>query len=208
VTKHERSGYEFLEQGHLVLLALQFSLVVSTLARDGVDGLRGGIVGVLAVTVFVFIMNRRLARDDGNRSAARWIIAWRSGVLAVLAVATLLVALDQSRPIGAPESVRRLPFVMLWVVICLKGAAVGKLKPGGLLGLRVYWTLRSHLAWDKAHRTLGRILFGGGLVGLAASPVLPPPTSLALLVLLVATGVILALAESWQVWRSDPERAS
>ena len=208
MTTNERPGYELLEKGHLVLFAMQFALVGSILARDGVDGLRGGIVWFLAVTVFVFIMNRRLARDDGNRRATRWIVAWRMGVLAALAVGTLLVAFDQSRPTGAPESVRQLPFMMLWVVICLKGAAVGKLKPGGLLGLRVYWTLRSHLAWDKAHRTLGRILFGGGLIGLAASTVLPPPTSLALLVLLVATGVIVALAESWQVWRSDPERAS
>jgi uncharacterized membrane protein len=102
--------------------------------------------------------------------------------------------------------VRELPWVLLWVVICLKGAAVGKLKPGGLLGLRVYWTLRSHLAWDRAHRTLGRILFWGGLLGLTASPAVSRPTSVALLALVVATGVTVALAESRQVWRSDPER--
>lgn len=206
MTTHAEPGYEFLEQAHLVLFVLQFSMVASILARDGVDGLRGGIVGLVVVTIAVFAVNRRLARDDGNRSAARWIVAWRTGVLSVLAVATLLVTLGQSRA-AIPGSVRELPIVLLWVVICLKGAAVGKLKPGGLLGLRVSWTLRSHLAWDRAHRTLGRILFWGGLLGLAASPALSLPTSVALLALVVATGVTVALAESWHVWRSDPERS-
>jgi uncharacterized membrane protein len=207
MTTRAQPGYEFLEKAHLVLFALQFSMMVSVVAHDGMDGLRGGIVGLVAATVVVFVVNRRLARDDGNRSAVRWIVAWRTAVLSVLAVATLLVTFGQSRAAGIPGPVRELPIVLLWVVICLKGAAAGKLKPGGLLGLRVYWTLRSHLAWDRAHRTLGRILFWGGLLGLAASPAVSLPTSVALLALVVATGVTVALAESWQVWRSDPERS-
>ncbi len=206
MTTHAEPGYGFLEQAHLVLFALQFSMVTSILAHDGAGGLRGGIVGLVAVTIAVFGVNRRLARDDGNRGAAPWIVAWRTGVLSVLAVATLLVTVGQSSA-AIPGSVRELPIVLLWVVIGLKGAAVGKLKPGGLLGLRVSWTLRSHLAWDRAHRTLGRILFWGGLLGLAASPALSLPTSVALLALVVATGVTVALAESWHVWRSDPERS-
>ena len=206
MTTHAEPGYEFLEKAHLVLFALQFSMVASILARDGEDGLRGGVVGLVAATIAVFAANRRLAGDAANRGAVQWIVAWRTGLLSVLAVATLLVTLGPSRA-AVPGAVRELPIVLIWVVLCLKGAAIGKLKPNGLLGLRVPWTLRSHLAWDRAHRTLGRILFWGGLLGLAASPAVSLQTTLALLALVVTSGITVALAESWHVWRSDPERS-
>jgi len=99
-------------------------------------------------------------------------------------------------------------FALLWLVIALKGAGIGKLKPGSAMGLRVYWTCRSRLAWDRAHRVLGRILFWGGLVGLATSLVVPPFTSLALWAATVALAVTTALLESWRTWRLDPDRVA
>jgi uncharacterized membrane protein len=202
------AGYERLQQAHLVLLAAQASLAVSIVVRAGADQVPGVIATLAAVSVVLLTMNRRIARDGPNRGAARWIVAWRSGVLAVLALSTLLVGLDHYRAPAVPETLRQLPLAALWIVISLKGAAVGKLKPGGILGLRVYWTLRSHLAWDRAHRTLGRILFWGGLIGLTVNPLLPPPASMTLWVAVVVTAVIMALTESRLAWRSDPERAS
>jgi uncharacterized membrane protein len=90
--------------------------------------------------------------------------------------------------------------------LALKGAAAGRFKPGGYLGLRVYWTTHSRLAWDRAHRVLGRVLFWGGLVGLATSFVMPWPASIALFFATVTLAVSLALLESWRTWRDDPDR--
>ncbi|MGE0864442.1 MAG: hypothetical protein AB7P34_11120 [Vicinamibacterales bacterium] len=160
MTTHAEPGYEFLERAHLVLFALPLSMVASILARDGVYGLRGRIVGLVAVTIPVFGVNRRLVHDAGNRRAGRWIAAWRTGVLSVLAVATLLVTLGQTAAIPGPE-----------------------------------------------RELLGRILFWGGLLGLAAAPALSLPMSVTLRMLLVLTGVTIALAQSCPVWRSDPERS-
>jgi uncharacterized membrane protein len=72
--------------------------------------------------------------------------------------------------------------------------------------LRVYWTTHSRLAWERAHRVLGRVLFWGGLVGLAASFVMPWLASIALFVANIALAVALALVESWRTWRNDPDR--
>jgi uncharacterized membrane protein len=94
----------------------------------------------------------------------------------------------------------------MWSIIALKGAGVGKLKPGSAAGLRVPWTIQSRLAWDRAHRTLGRVLFWGGLVGLTASLVAPLFTSIAMLFATVACAVTAALFESWRAWRFDPDR--
>ena len=66
--------------------------------------------------------------------------------------------------------------------------------------------MRSRLAWDRAHRVLGRVLFWGGLAGLAASFVTPPPASIALFMATVGLAVSLALFESWRTWRGDPDR--
>jgi uncharacterized membrane protein len=94
----------------------------------------------------------------------------------------------------------------MWAALALKGAAAGRFKPGGYLGLRVYWTTHSRLAWDRAHRVLGRVLFWGGLVGLAAGFVMPWPASFALFFATVVLAVSLALLESWRTWRDDPDR--
>jgi uncharacterized membrane protein len=75
-----------------------------------------------------------------------------------------------------------------------------------MLGLRVYWTTHSRLAWERAHRVLGRVLFWGGLAGLAMSFVMPMFASLALLGATLTLAVLLALFESRRSWRDDPDR--
>ena len=87
-----------------------------------------------------------------------------------------------------------------------EGAGIGKLKPGSAMGLCVPWTKQSRLAWDRAHRTLGRVLFWGGLIGLATSLVVNPLVTVALWFITVALAVSTALFESWRTWRIDPER--
>ena len=124
----------------------------------------------------------------------------------MLAVITVFVVFYRYLPVVTPEMAGRGIYALLWGVIALKGAAMGKLKPGGALGLRVPWTLNSRLAWEKAHRTLGRILFWFGLIGLVVSPVIPPMVSIGLWFATVLSGVTLALVEARQTWHADPER--
>jgi uncharacterized membrane protein len=85
---------------------------------------------------------------------------------------------------------------------------IGKLKPNRVIGLRVPWAVESRLAWDKAHRALGRALFWVGLAGLASSLSIPPTLSMTLIIAAVVTAVTLALIEARSAWRSDPERGS
>jgi hypothetical protein len=94
----------------------------------------------------------------------------------MLTRATLTVGFYRLVPEAAPapEFVPRGLFALLWIVIALKGAGIGKLTPGSGMGLRVSWTKQSRLAWDRGHRALGRILFWGGLIGLATSLVVSP----------------------------------
>jgi uncharacterized membrane protein len=149
---------------------------------------------------------RRLARTQVARGAVIWFTASRAAVLAVLVIPSLLVVFRALATPPARDVTVTATFAAMWAALALKGAAAGKFKPGGYLGLRVYWTTHSRLAWDRAHRVLGRVLFWGGLVGLAASFVVPWSASIALFFATVVLAVSLALLESWRTWRDDPDR--
>jgi uncharacterized membrane protein len=181
----EHAGLDFLGKSALVLLTFQV----------------GGLAHMFAVT------QHRLARTQVARGAVAWFTASRAAVFAVLAIASALVVFGGlATPPARDVSITAMVAAM-WAAIALKGAAAGRFKPGGYLGLRVYWTTHSRLAWDRAHRVLGRVLFWGGLVGLAGSFVMPWPASMGLLFATVALAVSLALVESWRTWRDDPDRS-
>jgi uncharacterized membrane protein len=200
--------FDFLEKAGLVVLALQLALFAGLWVNTGFDAASNRFPTFVMATALFVAGQRKLAAMPPDRGAARWIVAARAGVLALLGFGSLVVAFDRLAPQAAPapDFIARGMFALMWVVIALKGAAMGKLKPNRFIGLRVSWTKQSRLAWDRAHRTLGRVLFWGGIAGLATSLVIPPFASLAMWGGTVAAGVSAALIESWRTWRLDPER--
>jgi uncharacterized membrane protein len=201
--------FDLLEKAGLVVLALQVAIFAKMWGDFGFDHATDGFPLVFIMLTSLFIAaQRKLGAQPPNRGAARWILASRVAVLTMLAFATLVVGFYGLVPDAAPppDIVPRALIALLWTVIALKGAGVGKLKPGGAFGLRVPWTLQSRLAWDRAHRVLGRVLFYGGIVGLAASLVAPLPTSAVMWALTVGLAVTSGLVASRRAWRLDPQR--
>ncbi len=200
---------DFLEKAGLVLMALQAAIFANLWGASGFERASNGFPILVVCTAVFVATQRKLVASPPNRGAARWIRASRTAVLALFALGTLAVGVHRlapgAMPVGRAVVLRGL-FALLWVIIALKGAGIGKLKPGSAMGLCVPWTKRSRLAWDRAHRALGRILFWGGLAGLATSLVVAPLTSMALWAATVAVGVTAGLIESWRTWRVDPDR--
>ncbi|MFZ0427369.1 MAG: SdpI family protein [Acidobacteriota bacterium] len=210
MTDNEKGDFDFLERAGFVLMALQIAIFGYMWVAEGLDRASDGFPIFVVCTGVFLAGQRRLVVKPPNRGAARWILASRAAVLAFLTLGTLAVGFHRIVPstTPAPQFILRVLFALLWVVIALKGAAVGKLKPGSAMGLCVSWTRHSRLAWDRAHRTLGRILFWGGLIGLATSLIVAPLTSMAMWAATVALAVAAALIESWRTWRVDPDRSS
>ena len=200
------SPWSLLHLGLLVLLALQVALIAARVLSNGADALAGAPLGVMAATVVLAANNRRLAADSKIGALTGWLVALRSGVALVLVAATGALIFDRYLSTTAPDEFARGVCALLWLVLTIKGALVGKLKPNGVIGLRVPWTLESRLAWDKAHRTLGRALFWVGLAGLASSLSIPPTISMPLIIAAIVSALTLALIEARSAWRSDPER--
>jgi uncharacterized membrane protein len=202
------SPWSLLHLALLALLPLQAALIAAQVVSSGADALLGAPLGVMAATVVFAVNNRRLAAEPHVGALTGWLVALRCVVALVLVAATGALIFDRYLSATAPEEFARGVCALLWLVLTIKGALVGKLKPNGIIGLRVPWTLESRLAWDKAHRTLGRALFWIGLVGLASSLSIPPTSSMALMVAAIVSAVTLALIEARSAWRSDPERGA
>ena len=201
------AGLDLIGKAALVLLAFQFGGLAHLMFVQGLDGPPRGYLFMVMFTALFAGMQRRLARTEVPRGAVTWFTASRVAVFAVLVIISVLAVFRELAAPPARDVTLTATFAAMWAALALKGAAAGKFKPGGYLGLRVYWTMRSRLAWDRAHRVLGRVLFWGGLIGLASSFVMPWPASFALFSATVALAVSLALLESWRSWRNDPDRS-
>jgi immunity protein, SdpI family len=196
--------YHQVAQLTVVLLLFQAAFMLGQLFNDAPYS--GSMTGMLVATVALAVVNRRLLADSQGRHASGYILAWRYGALLFIAVASALVALRTYAPQAVPNGTPTVIAMLLSAVIALKGALLGKLKPGGVLGLRLRWTCQSRLAWEKAHRLMGRILFLGGLVGLLAAPFVSFVVIFAGIGSVILIGVTSGAFEGWHVWRNDPER--
>jgi uncharacterized membrane protein len=208
MTDTTKREFDFLEQAALVVLVLQFALFAKMWSDLGLDRAADNFPALMLGTALFVVAQRRIAAQPPSLGAAGWMLASRAAALAMLALGTLAIGIKRLAPDAAPEPalVAGGVFALMWTVIALKGAGVGKLKPGSAAGLRVRWTLQSRLAWDRAHRVLGRVLFFGGLVGLLTSFAVPPLISVAMWVSTIGFAVGSALFESWRTWRLDSGR--
>ena len=155
------------------------------------------------------MMKRVLARADVAAGTRKSLVAARvCTALGFAFVTALLVALGLGRvqPGADPLWIARWGLVLAWVGVLVVGALLGKAGPNPWVGLRVYWTRRSRLAWERANRMLGHIYFLGSLTGLALLPIVDEAHGYALLLAVVLGGALVATIESWRVWRADPER--
>lgn len=86
------------------------------------------------------------------------------------------------------------------------GAFIGRVSPNPFVGVRTPWAFKSRLAWDRSNRLAGRLLFLIGLCGLIAAPVAPQPFGVIALTVGIIAVSLIAVFESWRVWRTDPDR--
>jgi len=204
-TVQSPAPYNALAQATTVILLFQAAILFAQLFDD--SPYSGAMTGLLAATVALAAVNRRLAVSSQGRHATGYVIAWRYAVLALLGVLSAVVALRIYLPEAQATGLPSVLAMLFASVIALKGALFGKLKPGGVLGLRVKWTLQSRLAWEQAHRAMGRILFVGGLIGIVVAPFVPFGAAFAWIFVVIVLGVATGLITGRRVWRADPEQA-
>jgi uncharacterized membrane protein len=197
--------FNVLLQATAVLLVFQAVFLLARIFNDGENS--GGMAAILGATIMQLGLTRRLSIDPQGRHAGVYVAVWRYAALTLLGVLTVIVAFNTYAPAAVPKQVPTSIAMLVPAVIALKGAVLGKLQPNGILGLRLRWTLQSRLAWELAHRLMGRILFFGGLTGVAAAPFVPVLATFAGIAALVLIAMTAGIIKSWRVWQTDPERS-
>jgi uncharacterized membrane protein len=201
-------GLDLLGKAAIALFVFQLGALATMLVKGGLDAIPSAYFILVMCTGLFIGAQRRLTQDRANRETANVLFWSRAAVLAIFAVPSVAIAFRDYLDPSAGSYILQAVLSAMWAAITLKGAAAGKFKPGGRLGLCVAWTRQSRLAWDKAHRVLGRILFWGGLAGLATSFALPFLTSMAAWCAVVALAAAGSLFEAWRAWRADPQRGA
>ena len=92
------------------------------------------------------------------------------------------------------------------LLIAAIGAFLGRVGPNPFVGVRTPWSYKSRLAWDRSNRLAGRLFFWIGLTGVLAAPLAPQPVGTIGLVVAILIAAVWSAAESWRVWRADPDR--
>ena len=160
---------------------------------------------VAGITVLSALGYAAMGRLSGgttrNLRIARLVL-----VLVALMTAVILAAAAFGRLNGPDLGPSRLQPAVLALMFLIVGALIGKASPNPLVGVRTYWSLRSRQAWDKSNRLAGRLFFWIGLVGLVASPFAPPVVLVPVLLIGIIATAVIAVVESWRVWRGDPDR--
>ena len=106
-----------------------------------------------------------------------------------------------------------LPFnPLIIMVICLNilfiviGNVMGKVRQNYIFGLRTPWTLSSEQAWDKTHRTIGRLIVALSVIGLLSLFFLTPAYGLLFTVGLSLVWGIASFVVSYNFWKDAPDK--
>lgn len=206
MTASRHPDFKLLLNAGYMLLALQIAVFAKMCLDLGVDRASDNFPIIIVCGALFVVHARRLAWHPPDRGAGRWLFASRVAMLVFLALATLGIAYSRlASEVRLPgDLVLRSLFALMWVIIGLKGAAMGKIKPGSAGGLCVSWTRSSRLAWERGHRALGRVLFWGGSIGLIISLIVHPLWSIGMWCITVLAALVSALLVSWRAWRTDP----
>ncbi|WP_080239953.1 SdpI family protein [Spirosoma rigui] len=156
-----------------------------------------------ALSVLMYVLLRYLPRIDptgnpqpGTYQKLRLVV---TGMLACTLCWVIYVAVHSVGP--------RLSVNVLLVLISLLLAGMGNylttVKPNYFVGFRTPWTLHSDTVWRQTHQLGGRMLFGGGLLGVLLILLVPAPYQMGTLMAIVLVTTISPLVYSYVYFRRE-----
>ena len=165
-----------------------------------------GLLAMPVVAVLIYLLMLFLPRlDPGRLNYAKFAGAWYTMRASSLALLALLYAVMVLSARGVSIDMSRFMGLTMGAMLFVMGNVLGKIRPNWFFGVRTPWTLSSKLSWSKTHRLAGWVFVSGGLALMAAG-VIGTPSAMGVAFAILMAGVLGAVAYSYFVWRSDPDR--
>jgi len=157
-------------------------------------------LGLLALFAAVPRIEPRRANLERSASAYRTVAVAVLVLMGVIQIVVVLAAVGRSIPMATVMGIG------IGALFAIMGNVLTTVRSNFMFGVRTPWTLTSDLAWDRTHRVVGRLFVLAGITVILLS--LTGQLALVVWVLLAWVAVILAvaLAYSYRVWKSDPNR--
>jgi len=161
----------------------------------------GLVVGLSALFYFLPALESR--RQGLERSHGLYLWSWAALLIlgALIQLTVISVALRWS--------VHGTSFILggIGLVFVLIGNQLGKSRSMYLIGIRTPWTLASEEVWIKTHRLAGKLMVAGGLPMIVAAFLSLPSGLIATLIVgVLSTVVLIPVAYSYLLWRSELRR--
>ena len=161
------------------------------IAMAALSLLLGGGMGVAA----------RRAADPARARALRY-----AQLVVILSLPLMSLLAASASLSGTTDIGGAVPVALMSLLFLLVGAFLGRVGPNPFVGVRTPWAFKSRLAWDRSNRLAGRLFFVIGLAGLLTAPFSPRPLNLYVILTAIVLAALWSAAESWRVWRTDPDR--
>lgn len=163
-------------------------------------------IGVLVTAIFAVLPLLDPRGSNLRRSSGFYLTAWMATLcfLALLHGAMTLSALGYI-DLGSDMIIRGSACAVSLLLMVI-GNVMGKSRPNWFAGVRTPWTLSSDITWEKTNRLGGRLFVVVGLIGAAAAWFLPAAFALPGVLGGVVAASVIAVAYSWMVWRTAPDR--
>jgi uncharacterized membrane protein len=146
------------------------------------------------------------AEDAGDTSRQRGLRAAQAVILIAFVVIALTFTAFSLGLVGDRAGGPGTMMAVMGLLFAAFGALFGRVGPNPWVGIRTPWAYKSRTAWDRSNRLAGRLWFFGGIGAAALSTVAPQPLGFQAFMVFVIASAFLAAAESWRVWRTDPDR--
>ncbi|MCJ8322294.1 MAG: SdpI family protein [Rhizobiales bacterium] len=155
----------------------------------------GGILLLLGLLKYIDPRQENLKKSDAAR---QWTILALTLFLSSLALNNVAMVLGYEF-----LSYRGILFASMLMVVVI-GNYLPKTRSNFFIGIKTPWTLSSEDNWKKTHRLGGQMFMIFGSLGIVATILLPDQILLgALLGLVIAPIIIVPVAYSWYLWRSE-----
>jgi uncharacterized membrane protein len=160
------------------------------------------VTGILAgVSILVYFLLNNIHHIDPKRRGRPQTGAFDKlaiGLVVFLAALNFIIISS----VKGSFAMQNLLFPLLGLLFAFLGNYMNNIKPNYFAGFRLPWTLSDDDNWRKTHHLAGRVWFGGGLVLVLASLLLPVQYTFPLFIAVVVVMSLIPVIYSYRLFKN------